>query len=250
MPRLDRLLARNLGHSRAEARRIIVSGNVTDPDGTRLEDPRLEFSTGVLPVAVRIADREVALHDTSHVLLNKPAGFVTALKDAQHPVAYSLVRDAPLFRELRPIGRLDMETTGLLLWTTDGVWLQWLTHPRRRVPRTYQAALARPFTIPDSPLTLEDGHRPEIQQVAMAHVADLHPSLVRPGDAAVYATITIGGGAYHEVRRIFAALGSHVLALCRVRFGNLTLPVDLPAGACRPVRLEDVWPAPAARSEA
>jgi 16S rRNA pseudouridine516 synthase len=243
MPRLDQLLARNLGSSRAEARRIIDGGGVADPAGTALAQPRLEIDTTLLPVTVRIGNRQVALHDSSHVLLNKPAGYVTALRDARHPVAYNLLRGAPLFAELRAIGRLDLDTTGLLLWTTDGDWLQRLTHPKRRVPRTYQAALARPFAIASGPLTLDDGHRPDIQHVAEASEESLHPSLLRPDGAALYATITIVGGAYHEVRRIFAALGSHVLALCRVQYGNMHLPRDLPPGAFRPLPIENVWPA-------
>lgn len=247
MARLDQLLARNLGSSRAEARRIIGRGGVADPAGAAFGEARLEIASALLPVTVRIGDRDLALHDSAHVLLNKPAGYVTALRDAHHPVAYNLLRGAPLFAELRAVGRLDLDTTGLLLWTTDGGWLQRLTHPKRRVPRTYQAALARPFAMASRPLTLDDGHRPEIEHLAEISEESLHPSLLRPEGTALYATITIVGGAYHEVRRIFAALGSHVVALCRVQYGNMHLPLDLPPGAFRPLSLEDVWPAPASQ---
>lgn len=250
MPRLDQLMARNLGSSRADVRRLIEAGAVADRTGKPVDESRLEIAPGALPMTIRVAGRDVALHDTAHVLLNKPAGCVTALRDTRHPVAYNLLRGAPLFAELRAIGRLDIETTGLLLWTTDSASLQWLTHPRRRVPRTYQAALARPFAAPHGPLTLDDGHRPEIAELTAVDERSLHPSLTRPEGAAVYATITIVGGAYHEVRRIFAALGSHVLALCRVRFGHLDLPVDLPVGGFRPVEIDDVWPARAVKEHA
>jgi 16S rRNA pseudouridine516 synthase len=162
---------------------------------------------------------------------------VTALRDARHPTAYALLAGAPLFAELRPVGRLDVETSGLLLWTTDGTWLQRLTHPKRAVPRTYQAALARPFRAPPAgaPLVLEDGHRPSIRDLAPLDRAAAHPALAVPAAAAALATITVEGGAYHEVRRIFAALGNHVLDLCRVGFGRLSLPVDLPPGAYRAI---------------
>ena len=80
---------------------------------------------------------------------------------------------------------------------------------------------------------LDDGHRPRITDLSPLARADAHPSLDVPADARVLASITIVGGAYHEVRRIFVALGSHVLALCRVGFGDLDLPRDLPAGAYR-----------------
>jgi 16S rRNA pseudouridine516 synthase len=243
MARLDQLLARNLGSSRAEVRDLIARGEVTDTAGSILDNPRAQIDPTLIPLTVRIVSRNVTLHDASHVLLNKPAGYITALKDARHPVAFTLLREAPLVDELRPVGRLDLDTTGLLLWTTDSAWLQRLTHPRRRVPRTYQAALARPFSMPQGQVTLDDGHQPDIEHIQIEDQASLHPSLMRPDEATVYASITIVGGAYHEVRRIFAALGSHVLALCRIRFGCLSLPADLPLGAYRPVHMEDVWSA-------
>jgi len=141
------------------------------------------------------------------------------------------------------VGRLDLDTTGLLLWTTDGKWLQRLTHPKRAVPRIYQAALARPFGLPPPDFELDDGYRPAIVNLATIESEhQLHPSLLRPADAAAYATIAVAGGAYHEVRRIFAALGSHVLALCRVGFGRLELPRDLPVGRYRQIQPDDVCP--------
>ena len=80
---------------------------------------------------------------------------------------------------------------------------------------------------------LEDGHEPRVTELTTLARADAHPSLEVPADTAALASITIIGGAYHEVRRIFAALGSHVLGLCRVRFGDVDLPADLPLGAYR-----------------
>jgi 16S rRNA pseudouridine516 synthase len=240
MARLDQLLARALGCTRAEARAAIKAGGLTSGAGERLADPRSTIAPDDLPLTVLAGPRAVVLRESCHVLLNKPAGCVTALEDPVHPAAYELLREAPLFRELRPVGRLDRDTTGLLLWTTDGAWLNWLTHPRRAVPRTYHAALARTFTPLPPELVLADGHRPEIRQLQPLDEALAHPSLPRPEGTAVYATITIVGGAYHEVRRIFAALGSHVLALCRVSFGRLALPWDLAPGAFRLVDRDDV----------
>jgi 16S rRNA pseudouridine516 synthase len=235
--RLDHLLARNLGCSRAQARRLLADRQVADEGGVVI-DPRREI---VAPFPVQVGARPITLHDVFHLVLNKPAGYLTALADARHEVAYSLLHGAPLEGELRPAGRLDLDTTGLLLWTTDGQWLHRLTHPRRAVPRTYQAALARPFVPPRGPLVLADGHRPQLDSLVSLDEGALHPSLLRPAEATCYAAITIVGGAYHEVRRIFAALDSHVLALCRVGFGRLSLPRDLPPGAFRPVQEDEVW---------
>ncbi len=241
MPRLDILLARNLGCSRTAAAGLIQGGHVRDDAGRILDQRRIEIAPASLPATVVIdEERRLALHDAVHLMLNKPLGVVTALRDERHPTAFALVQAAPLAGELRAVGRLDLDTSGLLLWTTDGQWVQRLTHPKRQIPRTYQAALARPFGKLPADFALDDGHRPTITALDVVTTESLHPSLARPADAAAWAQITVVGGAYHEVRRIFAALGSHVLALCRTAFGRLALPRDLAPGAHVTVDLSTV----------
>jgi len=229
--RLDILLARNLGWSRAAARAAIADGRVSVA-GAPVDDPRADLDAAQ-PLAATVDGESVPLFDVARVLLNKPIGCVTALRDPRHPTAYELLRDAPLHAELRPVGRLDADTSGLLLWTTDGGEIQRLTHPKRAVPRTYQAALAGPHQPLPADLVLDDGHRPRVTALVPLARADAHPSLDIPADAPVLASITITGGAYHEVRRIFAALGSHVRGLCRVRLGDIDLPRDLALGEYR-----------------
>jgi 16S rRNA pseudouridine516 synthase len=219
--KLDRLLARNLGCSRAQARRLIQGRD------------DVEVPDDALPLPFELDGRTIELRDQFHLMLNKPAGCVTALRDAQHSTAFACLAAAPLRDELRPVGRLDLDTTGLLLWTTDGTLLHRLTHPRTAVSRTYHAALARPFAPVQSDLVLRDGHRPNIVDLRDASEAEMHPCLLRSPDAQAFASITLADGAYHEVRRIFAALGSHVLSLCRVSFGEVALPRDLPSGEWR-----------------
>jgi 16S rRNA pseudouridine516 synthase len=234
MLEVDKLVARNLGCARAEARRLLAAPGVGLPRA---------IPADVLPLAATLAGRPVALHDSFHLLLHKPVGCVTALSDARHPPASVHLDGAPLRGELRPVGRLDLDTAGLLLWTTDGAWLHRLTHPRTALPRGYHAALARPYRAPTNGLVLRDGHRPRILDLTALAPEQVHPGLLRPGDAVAYATLTIVGGAYHEVRRIFAALGSHVTALCRVSFGDLRLPRELPPGQWLPIAKADVEPA-------
>ncbi len=237
MPRLDQLLARNTPYSRGEVKRLLKAGAITSQSGDDLDD---WVEPSDLPMTVLVLDEEVVLYDSSHVMLHKPVGCVTALRDSQHAVAYDYLEGAALRDELRAVGRLDLDTSGLLLWTTDGQWLQRFTHPKWQVPRTYQAALAQPFVQPPPGFTLDDGHQPHVTALHEIDPASAHPGLDRPAGAMLYASITITGGAYHEVRRIFAALGSHVESLCRVSFGKLVLPEELPPGAHRPFRPEDV----------
>jgi len=216
---LEKLLARNLPCSRKEARRLMGDDRVELPGG---------LSPDTLPLRISIAGRVLELHDSFHLMLNKPAGCVTALSDAKHDTAAAQLHGAPLLAELRPVGRLDLDTTGLL------------THPRTAIPRTYHAALARPFGPPPANLVLRDGHRPVILDLRTLPDSEVHSSLLRPAGASDFASITIAGGAYHEVRRIFAALGSHVTALCRVSFGTLILPPSLPPGSWRQITKANV----------
>jgi len=232
LPRFDVLLARNLGWSRAAARAAVADGRVA-VGGVVVSDERREIAAADLPLAATVDDEPASLFDSARVLLNKPVGCVTALRDPRHPTAYALLREAPLHAELRPVGRLDRETSGLLLWTTDGAEIQRLTHPKRAVPRVYHAALAQEHAPLPADLVLEDGHRPRVDRLAPLPREEAHPSLEIPADTRALAAITITGGAYHEVRRIFAALGSHVVGLCRVRFGEMELPRDLAPGAFR-----------------
>lgn len=229
---LERLLARNLACSRKEARRLL---------GDAAHDLPQKLSPDALPFPIGIGGRDLELRDSFHLMLNKPAGCVTALSDSTHDTAAACIDGAPLFAELRPVGRLDLDTTGLLLWTTDGAWLHRLTHPKSAVPRTYHAALARPFGPLPPDLVLRDGYRPSILDLRPLQASEAHPSLLKPAGASNFATITIAGGAYHEIRRIFAALGSHVSALCRVSFGTLHLPPDLPLGQWRQVAQDSVF---------
>lgn len=240
MPRLDLLIAHNLGLSRGVVTRLCRGHRVTTPEGAALTDPGLQVAPSELPRVVHVDARPLTLHVRYHVLQHKPVGVVTALRDDRHATAYELLREAPLHRDLRAVGRLDLETSGLLLWTTEGTLLHKITHPRYAVPRVYQAALSGPWHAPPPDFALEDGHRPEIVALAPLAPADVHPGLHVPAGATL-ATISITGGKFHEVRRIFVALGAEVLGLCRVAYGPLELPKDLPAGQHVPVDLHAVF---------
>lgn len=243
MPRLDALIAHNTGLSRKQVTRLFRGKRIADAHGKRLDDPRVQLAGDDLPRTVLVDDEPVVLRVRFELLLHKPVGVVTALRDEKHPTAFALLEHAPLHAELRAVGRLDKDTSGLLLWTTDGTLLHKLTHPRYAVPRTYHAALARPFdpTAAIAGLVLDDGHAPEITELRACDADAMHPGLLRTEGVHTFATITITTGRFHEVRRIFAALGSEVLALCRVRFGAIELPEALAPGAWEELDLKAVF---------
>lgn len=241
MPRLDLLIAHNLGFSRGVVTKLCRQGRVSTPGGPALRDPGLQVAPAGLPMAILVDDRPHTLYLRYHLMQHKPLGVVTALRDDRHATAYDLLKSAPLHRDLRAAGRLDLETSGLLLWTTEGPLLHRMTHPRYAVPRVYQAALRGEWRAPPPGFALDDGHVPEISELRPLAREAAHPGLDVPAGATALASITIVGGKFHEVRRIFAGLGSEVLGLCRVAYGPLVLPPDLPAGQYRELDLHSVF---------
>lgn len=205
-----------------------------------IRDPRALPPVG----EIEVDGERVRLRERMHLIQHKPAGVVTSRKDGVHSTAWALLRGAPLHAELLAVGRLDLDATGLLLWTTEGPSVHALTHPKRAVSREYQVALARPFADPPRDdegritLELDENYRPII--VALEELADdaRHVALPLPSGTTRLAKVVLRSGAFHEVKRIFAALGSEVLALTRTEHAGLRLPEDLEAGGWR--ELEDL----------
>lgn len=220
MKRLDQLLA-NLGYcSRREAKAYLRGHAVTLADGTVLNDP----SKKVDPAAVRVDGEPLDHPDGLLLLVNKPLGLTCSHDPREAPLIYELLPDRWRARNpvVTTVGRLDKETSGLILLTDQTDLVHRLTSPKHKVPKIYRATLDRDLT-PDlidlfaaGTLQLEGEKAP----CAPATLRIVEPRL---------AELTLIEGKYHQVRRMFAAAGNHVTALHRITFGELTLG-DLPPG--------------------
>ncbi|HEX5379879.1 MAG TPA: pseudouridine synthase [Phenylobacterium sp.] len=227
MARLDRLLA-NLGYgSRREVGALVRDGRVV-LDGVAVKDSGAKIPvTAELPRRMTISGQPVDPPAPLTVIMHKPLGVVCSHREAGRSV-YELLpaRWRARMPALSSIGRLDKETSGLLLITDDGPFLHRVISPRSRVAKRYLATLDRPLkgdeaqVFASGTLMLEG----ESDPLAPAVLEPLTPT-------SAYLTIT--EGRYHQVRRMFAAVGNHVTALHRDRIGGLDLPQDLAAGAWR-----------------
>lgn len=225
--RLDRLLA-NLGYGSrreieglARARRILRDGQpLTDASARIPLDPDL-------PARMTVMGEPLDPLPGLCLMLHKPLGVTCSHKEAG-PLVYSLLPERWRRRDpaLSTVGRLDKETSGLLLLTDDGTLLHRIIAPKAKVAKSYRVTLARPLQgdeaaiLSSGELMLEGEERP------------LLPVEMETEDA-THCAVTLHEGRYHQVRRMFAALGNHVDALHRDRVGGLTLPEDLAAGAYR-----------------
>lgn len=235
MRRLDQLLA-NLGYcSRREARAWIEDGRVT-VRGEEVDDVGLKANEA----DVRVDGEPLDHPDGLLLVVHKPTGLVCSHDSREGPNVYSLL--PARWRERNPqvtsIGRLDKDTSGLLLLTDQSALVHRLTSPKHKVPKVYRATVDR--DLPDGlgalfasgTLLLHDEKEP----CAPAELRVL---------GSREAEVTLTEGRYHQVRRMFASQGCEVLTLHRVRFGSLELG-DLTAGTWRELPLDFFGLAPAA----
>ncbi len=232
--RLDKLLA-NMGYgSRKEIAALARVGAIRlDGQALTAADGRIAL-TPDLEARMTVQGKPVDPLPGMALMLHKPLGVTCSHKEAG-PLVYDLLPARWRRRDpaLSTVGRLDKDTSGLLLLTDDGALLHRIISPKSNLEKRYRATLARPLkgdegaAFAEGTLMLEGEDKP------------LLPAMLEPLSE-TEALLTITEGRYHQVRRMFAAVGNHVLALHRDRIGGLDLPQDLAPGAHRLMTPADI----------
>lgn len=227
MERLDKFLCGSGAGTRSQVKAILKAGRVAvdgkpETDGSRKIDPAL--------CTVTLDGETLGGKRRMVVMLNKPAGYVTATEDASERTVMELLPPQWRHLDLKPVGRLDKATEGLLLFTNDGDLLHRLISPKKEVPKVYYArhegqANSEDVTAFAAGLTLRDG--------TVCLPAQLEP--LGPGES----RITIREGKYHQVRRMMASRNMTVTYLERRREGSLGLG-GLPRGAVRELTEQEI----------
>lgn len=210
--RLDKFIAdsteltRSLAAKAVKQKRVLVNGerpstaslHVTEEDLITLDGETLSLNTGL-----------------RYFVMNKPQGYICANRDSLNPLVFDLLTGITKKQKLHTVGRLDIDTSGLLFITDDGQWSHQLTSPRRKIAKTYRAWLAEDLRS-DAEELFKQG-----VELEDAPTPTLPAELERINDQEVL--LTIYEGRYHQVKRMFAALGNAVVKLHRERIGGLTL---------------------------
>jgi 23S rRNA pseudouridine2605 synthase len=221
-------LAKYLAHAGVASRRaaegLIAEGRVT-VGGHDVSDPALDVDESS---AVEVDGRPVAPEPREVHALHKPEGVVSTASDTHG--RRTVVEFVPSQRRLYPVGRLDADTTGLILLTNDGELAERLTHPRHEVPKTYRATVAPPDVSAETLQRLRAGVELEDGVTAPAQVGLLEPGLLE---------LILREGRKRQVRRMCEAVGHRVTALERVAFGPLGLE-GLDPGESRRLRAAEV----------
>ncbi len=227
--RIDKLLSNHNLATRSEAKKYIKQGLVTI-DGIPVK--KAEDKVDPNKVTVCFKGVPIVHKEQIYLMLNKPADVVTATKDNLHRTVLDLIPNCT--SDVFPVGRLDKDTTGLLLLTNDGDFSHRLMSPKKHVAKTYEAVLQKPVNPEEVILFakgLDYGEEEPAKPAKLEIISNEEPFKVR---------LTITEGKFHQVKRMFHAVGNEVLALNRVSIGNLMLDSDLKQGDYRELTLEEV----------
>lgn len=268
--RLDKMLG-NLGYGTRSGIKILVKQGAVTVNGQRAKDPGMQINPHADTVA--LDGETIAYRDTVYVMLHKPAGVVSATEDNRDRTVLDLLDSDVTVLSPFPVGRLDKDTEGLLLLTNDGKLAHELLSPKKHVPKTYRALVAGDVGASDAEafeqgVTLDDGYvtmPAQLQVLAAASNAsealgastsDSDSSSEELRAAAQLARrnltpdytehslswieLTIHEGKFHQVKRMFEAVGKKVLYLRRVSMGPLTLDAALEPGQWRELSEQEV----------
>ena len=225
--RLDKFIGNNTELSRTQIHIAIKQGLILINDvavsktNARINDGDKIICNGQL----------IEARSALYLMLHKPAGYVSANTDSEHPTVLDLI-DLPFKNELQIVGRLDVDTTGLLLLTDDGQWNHKVTSPKHMHSKSYLVITAD--AIEDSAKTIfAEGIllKGETKKTLPAELTLIEPYKAR---------LSICEGKYHQVKRMFAAIGNHVVALHRERIGEIYLDNNLPPGKFRALTANEI----------
>lgn len=226
---VERLLAKLGFGSRKECRALVRMGFV-ELGGRSVEDPFEKLPA--LPETISVNGEDVPTFDTLYIMMNKPCGLECSHNPQSHDSVFSRFPERLLNMGLNCVGRLDADSSGLLLFSNQGNFIHKVESPKKGMLKKYVANLARPVEA----LQLEELKkgvllRGENKMVSAKEIRALSEKEVE---------ISIGEGIYHEVRRMFAAVGNHVDSLRRIAIGNIKLDAGLAPGDWRFLGKEEV----------
>ncbi len=235
--RLDKLLAHTGFGTRKEVKKIIKDGYI-EVNGTIAKKPGLIVDPD--KDDVRVGGERIYYQEFVYFMLNKPAGVISATEDYVHETVLDLLEPADAVQDPHPVGRLDMDTEGLLILTNDGQLTHQLTSPKKKVDKEYYALIEGIVTEEDVQqfkegiILLED----EEEYTTMPATLDIVSVDEEANESEIY--VTIQEGKFHQVKRMFHAVDKEVLYLKRVRMNTLELDENLPLGEYRPLTEEEL----------
>ena len=228
--RLDKFISERTEYTRSQIKELAAKGKITvDGAAVKRSDTKIDPDTS----EVTVSGQSVRAQRHRYVLLNKPQGYVCSTDEKDGEIVLKLIPHELRNKGMFPAGRLDKDSMGALLLTDDGEMAHKMLSPRHHIPKIYIVQLARPF---DNNYVNKFG-----EGIELSDGETCLPSRVKAVENCdKLAFVELHEGKYHQVRRMFAALGNHVELLMRVSLGGLVLPEKLAIGECMELLHKDV----------
>lgn len=227
MERIDKIIASQGQYSRKEVKALIAKGRIA-VDGRVVSSSSEKADP--MTMLLTVDGKPLEFKRNLYLVLNKPKGYVSATEDREHPTVLELMPQEYRGWDLFPAGRLDRDTTGLMIITDDGVLAHNILAPKKHVPKRYHVELDIPVTE-EMRLGFSEG---VMLNDGVCKAADL----IKTGEKT--AEVTLREGRYHQIKRMFGCFGAEVVELKRLGMGRLTLPEDLAEGECREMSEEEL----------
>lgn len=241
--RLDKFLANSGIGTRKEVKIILKKGKITVNEKI-VKDAKIQIDE--IKDNVKIEGEKITYKPFVYIMMNKPSGVISATEDGKHKTVIDLLCEKYKNYKVFPVGRLDIDTEGLLLLTNDGVLAHNLLSPKKHVDKKYYVELKEPLTIEKKKI-LENGIKLEenfVTKKAKIEIIDKDKNKNKNIDINTNEVnsvfITISEGKFHQVKRMFKFVENEVLYLKRVKMGKLLLPEDLKLGEYRELSEEEM----------
>ncbi len=227
MERIDKIISEHTHYTRKEIKKLI-SQRAVYVNSEEVKRPESKFDE--TDISIKINGKEIEIRKHIYLLLNKPKGYISATETKSDKTVLDLVPAEYKYRNLFPAGRLDKDTTGLMLITDDGEFAHNILSPRKHVQKEYEVVLDIPVTMAMAEefrngVNLNDG---ECKTAFLEITGEFT------------AKVTLTEGRYHQIKRMFGCFGAKVVELNRIRIGNLYLPKDLNLGEIKEATEEEL----------
>lgn len=227
MERIDKIIASQGKYSRSEVKKMLSQDRIkVNEKIVKKAEEKVDIENSI----ISIDNINLNFKKNLYLILNKPKGYISATEDRNQKTVLELVPDEYKRKGLFPAGRLDKDTTGMMIITDDGGFAHDILSPKKHIAKTYRVTI-------DIEITEKMKREFEKGIVLKDHVCC--PAIIRVENENT-ALITITEGKYHQIKRMFGCFGAKVVELHRIRMGNLDLPFDLKQGECRELTIEEI----------
>lgn len=227
MERIDKVISSQTEYSRKDIRKLILQKRIKlNGEITLKADIKINPEQDI----ISIDGKEINVTKNIYLILNKPAGYISATEDKNQRTVLDLINKKYLHRELFPAGRLDKDTTGMMIITDDGQFAHNILAPKKHISKTYEVEIDIPLTERmkegfEKGIKLNDG----VCKTAKLEILGERTAIV-----------ILTEGRYHQIKRMFGCFGAKVIKLHRIAMGNLKLPKDLKEGESRELSKEEL----------